>query len=272
MNTITIFYFSGTGNTKYVSDHLADILKGHSWDASTVSITKLADEKRVELIKNSDIIFLAHPIYGSDMPDQMRDFISNLPESDGMKLGVIATQMMLSGDGSSILHKEIKLKGYKQHWGYQINMPNNLPLAGSPLKQSADYEVHEKKYLKKARKKLEKLALNIVNDKRRIGDNTPFHTLLGLSQRPLFQKKLKRVYQDAFVAGDKCIACMKCVKACPADVIQFNDKIEFVNTENCQVCFRCLNFCPVSAISQNGKLREPLYKGPTKEILKELSF
>ncbi|MBF9014021.1 MULTISPECIES: EFR1 family ferrodoxin [unclassified Oceanispirochaeta] len=270
MNKISIFYFSGTGNTKYVSHHLAELMKGYSWDSTIVSITKLADDKRDELIKNSDVLILAHPVYGSDMPDQMRDFINFLPDANGQKLGVIATQMMFSGDGSSIMYKVIKKKGYKQNWGYQINMPNNLPLAGSPLFQSADYEVHEKKHLRKARRTLEKLAMNIVNDKRRIGDNTPFHTMLGLSQRPLFQKKMKREYQTGFIADEKCISCMKCVNACPAEVIQYNDKIEFTNTENCQVCFRCLNFCPVSAISQNGKLKEPLYKGPAKEIFKEL--
>lgn len=267
MKTVSILYFTGTGNSLYAAEYLGEQLVKYNY---SVEVKNISDVESMDTLKHRDILFFVYPIYGSTMPSQMRSFIKSLPESNGQRVGVIATQLAFSGDGSSILYSTFKKKGYIQKWGYQVNMPNNLSFRGSPFFQSADYEVHEKRHLKRVRKKLESVVDRVLIDRKRVWDSTIFHKLLAMSQRPLYKKYAIKSYQESFSVNKNCIGCKKCINNCPAGVITWKDGVEFTHTESCQVCLRCLNFCPTSAILHKGAVREPLYKGPTKEIYKRL--
>lgn len=267
MESVSIFYFTGTGNSLYASEYLGKQLEINNY---SVDVKNITDIESVDTLKNKDILIFVYPIYGSNMPSMMSEFIHNLPESKGQRVGVIATQLAFSGDGSSILYSTFKRKGYIQRWGYQVNMPNNLSFKGSPLFQSSDYDVHERKHLKRVRNKLDTIVKKVLADKKRVGDNSFFHKLLALSQRPFYKKYAIKSYQNSFSVNNNCVGCKKCMKNCPAGVITWSDGIEFTYTEKCQICLRCLNFCPVSAILHKGAVKEPLYKGPTREIYKRL--
>lgn len=271
MKTV-IFYFTGTGNTMYVSDYLAMCLNENNIVTQSLYIVDITQNQIDKLIDENDIIFLAYPIYGSDMPENMKSFIDKMPNGNSKKIGVICTQFAFSGDGASIMFRQLKHKGYNQRWSYQINMPNNLCVKGSPLKQSDDYNVHEKKHLIKARKKIDKICHHIIENKKRVLDNTIFHKALALTQRPYYKKFGREHYaKNLNVNMDKCIKCGLCAKNCPNQVISMDiDGIHFNDRDNCTVCLRCLNFCNESAITYNGNVKEPLYKGPTKEIYNKI--
>lgn len=269
---IEIFYFTGTGNTKYVCDELCNELNELSLQCSAHIIDNMLMSAAIDKINQCDIVIIAYPIYSSDVPDNMLRFIENMPNVTDKKLGVIVTQYLLSGDGGCIMSKTYRSKGYNQMWSYQINMPNNLCIKGSPLHQSNDYEYHEKKRLAKARAKVKGIAQDIINDKRHVKDNTIFHKLIALTQRPIFRNGYKEKIKKSFsVDHDKCINCEMCVASCPNNVIKSVDgKITYVDTDACTTCFRCMNFCIKDAILYNGGYKLPLYKGPTKSIYNEL--
>lgn len=272
MKTLTAFYFSGTGNTRYVCDHLVSSMDRSSWKTQSRSIVGLTGKDRDQFLTDSDVIVLAYPIYGSDMPENMRNFIWNLPEGKGTQVAVLCTQMLFSGDGASILFRTLKKKGYVQRWSWQVNMPNNLCIKGSPLKQSADYEVHEKTKLAAARTKIDRIVRDIEQNRRRIGDHSILHFLLGMTQRPASRLFMTSSFQNGLdVDPLKCVSCGKCVRNCPEQTISMdNERIEFIDRDRCLTCFRCLNFCPASAITYRGAVKEPLYKGPTRELYREL--
>ena len=269
---IVIFYFTGTGNTKYVCDYLSEVMSNKNVNTKAIDITNITTKKANMLINQSNIVFLAYPIYGSDMPENMKAFIQTMPNVKDKILGVICTQYLFSGDGASIMYKKLHKKGYNQRWAYQINMPSNLSLKGSPFHQSADYEYHETKHLQKARIKIERIAQNIENNKKRLGDHTIIHKIMAMSQRPLYSKIERKKYTKALnINYDKCTTCGLCVDSCPNNVLIIeNGRVIFKNREKCTVCLRCLNFCPQVAITFNGGNKEPLFKGPTKEIYKQL--
>ena len=268
---MVIFYFSGTGNTRYASEYLNEKMNDLGKTCEVVDIVGLSSQIAKTLIEENDIVFLAYPIYGSDMPDNMMRFIEEMPDGKGKSLGVVCTQMLFSGDGASIMWKKLKNKGYVQKWAYQINMPNNLCMKGSPLGQNSDYEYIEKKYLIKARAIVDEIANFVVEDKIKIKDHGFFHWLAAQTQRPLYRKSLKKTYVHGLGVDEaKCNLCEICVRICPNDVIVNDNKIIFENKDACTVCFRCLDFCPQSAITYKGGVKEPLYKGPTKQIFNSI--
>lgn len=51
------------------------------------------------------------------------------------------------------------------------------------------------------------------------------------------------------VDRNKCIACMQCIKDCPASVISLKDGKADINNEGCIKCGHCIAVCPVEAVS-----------------------
>ena len=51
------------------------------------------------------------------------------------------------------------------------------------------------------------------------------------------------------VNREKCIACMQCIKDCPARVISLKDGKAEINNEGCIKCGHCVAICPVYAVS-----------------------
>lgn len=65
MRTLNAFYFSGTGNTRYVTRRLCQKLSV-KFRTSAYDITDKTDFSA--LLKGADIILLAYPVYGSVRP------------------------------------------------------------------------------------------------------------------------------------------------------------------------------------------------------------
>lgn len=179
------------------------------------------------------------------------------------KLGVICTQLMFSGDGSSFEREKLEHLGFKMMWGYQINMFNSMTTKGSPFRHSRGYAEN--------RRKLEKVDEKIDKGERRIADDTVLHHALGLTQRPAYRHRDHSSSQHLSCRADRCVKCRKCVRNCPQGVIGFSrEGIVFAHPDRCIGCLRCCNFCPEDAIEYQGVAKTPLYKGPTKEVYDEL--
>ena len=77
-----IFYFSGTGNTWWCARELRQHLEAAGMTCRMVSIEQTDRAQTRQLVENADIIGLGYPIYGSDLPQPMKDFIDrHLPEN-----------------------------------------------------------------------------------------------------------------------------------------------------------------------------------------------
>ena len=49
-----------------------------------------------------------------------------------------------------------------------------------------------------------------------------------------------------------CIGCKECIKSCPTDVIQYDEKTKkavIAYPQDCQICHLCRLYCPVGAIT-----------------------
>lgn len=262
---VCIFYFSGTGNTWWVSNKLVEELKNKGRTANAYSIEMLDREQTLELMENSSAVIFGYPVYGAYLPGPMKEFLDDLPEpSKNKAAGIFCTQMKASGDGAWFYHKVLEDKGFDIKWTFHFLMPNNISLRIFPLPYSVE-STKLNKIFDKCEVKIENAADSIAMNTPSLTGNGILSLLIGLTQRPAYKHYTKRPFKSPYkVNPEKCVNCMRCIQICPEGNIKLVDgKIEF--GDNCTFCMRCYNYCPKTAISAygfaHGDKKKP-YRGP----------
>jgi len=274
MNKIVIFYFSGTGNTWWVSERIAETLKGMGVEASAHSIEQVSVESASALIEDADAVGLGFPIYGSDVPRNFLRFLEALPEqAEGKDTLGFVTQMAWSGDGFNFLRKMMAAKGYRVRWTAEFNMPNNVAIPFIPLPYSAEY-ARFKKQLEKAQEKIVQLCKVMVNGDDQIEHDDLFSTASAWIQRGPFRWMHDWAGRLWSVEAEACTSCERCARICPADNIRMADGVP-VHGDDCILCLRCFNYCPTLAIHYAGLSnrraeKNPPFKGPVMTFKPEL--
>ncbi|MBD3191907.1 MAG: hypothetical protein GF308_14765 [Candidatus Heimdallarchaeota archaeon] len=265
-----IFYFSGTGNTWWVTNQLQEKLteKGITVNCCSAESNDAKEPKKVEkLMAQADIVGFGYPIYGSDIPKLFMDFIKQLPKVEKKAAFVYTTMMLFSGDGAIVAKRQLRKKGFRVKQAINIRMPNNVKLPYPIFKHFPIRNGEENDEVKKkAQRKIVKLVDRIIKSKRWIQGNDPFNIIGGLMQRIEMRLIDLSIYaRNFFVDEATCIQCMDCVNNCPTNNIVFEEG-EFSWEDRCILCLRCYHFCPVDAIQYKkptlDRKRYPRYKGP----------
>lgn len=248
---MVMFYFSGTGNSRYIAE-----LFGEHMDASCYSIEEDIDFEK--LIKSEDIIGFCYPVYMSSVPRIMREFVArHMKVLKGKKVIIFCTQLMLSGDGT----RKFKMLFPKDHieviYTEHFFMPNNMnDVLILPITKGKGIE----RYLVRAKRKMESVCRDIRNGTvKKRGFSVPAR-ILGLPQSLLMGATERRANRAVSIDRD-CTHCGLCVKICPMDNFSMDDA-GIRHNHNCTMCYRCINACPERAITVllSGKIKKQ-YKG-----------
>ena len=257
MKTLTAFYFSGTGNTRYITEYLLGKLSAQ-YHTEKYDVTKLADARTHF---GADLILLAFPIYGSCPPIPMREFVQrNRAAFRGKKVLIVETQYFFSGDGAASLGRAVEKCGGHVIGAEMFNMPNNL----ADCKIFAVKNGSEiKKTLARARKKADRFAEKILSGKtRRRGFSLLPHAVGYFSQRKYWRKGEAEKRKRLKIDPASCVGCGLCAKHCPVGNLEKREgKMEPLG--KCVLCYHCVNLCPKKAITLVGSAPpEKQYKGP----------
>ena len=107
MRKCTIFYFSGTGNTAWAAGRLAKALKAGGLEVALVNIEEMEPKEAAVICAEDNITGFCYPVYGSDLPQPMKNFLKGLPPlagvTGGRKYFGMCTQEMFSGDGVRVM-------------------------------------------------------------------------------------------------------------------------------------------------------------------------
>ncbi|MDE7214735.1 MAG: flavodoxin domain-containing protein, partial [Clostridia bacterium] len=127
-------YFSGTGNTRRCVEKLVTLIDG---DAKSFAVE---DERAAEAIKNADKIIFGYPVYFSNVPKIVREFIENNREIfRGKKVFIVCTMGLFSGDGAGCGARLLKKRGAIISGGLHVKMPDCIgdnPLLKNPREKN----------------------------------------------------------------------------------------------------------------------------------------
>ena len=247
-----IFYFSGTGNTKWAAQEVAraigerllyipdELREGHC------TYTLEADER----------IGFCFPTHGWQVPRIVRNFIRNLKLNvDSHFCWALTTCGDNMGEAMTILNRDLATcEGLRRSNGdalqaesvFSLIMPESyvcLPF------MKTDPEDKEAMKLDVARHQLPHI-IHMIKERRRGVEEldkgaTPrlYSYVIG----EYFNRKM--VTDKKFtVDADKCIHCGKCRQVCPVDNIQGTPPA-WLHNGRCTSCLACYHYCPVHAIN-----------------------
>jgi len=230
---MTIFYFTGTGNSLFAARKIAD-----ATGASLVSIPQAIKEQKTY---TDDSIGFIYPQYANGLPKMVRHFIEN---------NTFEAKYFFAVDLFSFIHMNALgeiASLIPLNYGTYLKTPNNFILLFSAPKNPS-------RMLSKADKRLEGIIKDITNRK-----------MKAVRPRKGIGNATKYFGESNFMLTDACTKCGTCVKACPASNISLGDAIQFGN--RCETCFACVNLCPAHAIySKKVMLKRRQYCNPLVSV------
>ncbi|MCR6545981.1 EFR1 family ferrodoxin [Dehalobacterium formicoaceticum] len=236
-------YFSGTGNTKYCVERFLGYYDG----SKPISIE---NPDVTEAMRKAETIVLGYPIYYSNIPKIMRDFIyHNRANFNNKNVFIICTMGLFSGDGAGCSARLLKRYGANIVGGLHLKMPDckgDVKLLKKSLEEN-------KQLVKSADNKI-KDAVDSIKRGRATKDglNILCHAAGLFGQRLWFYKKTLNYTNKLKIDKRMCIGCSRCVSLCPMSNLSiFNQKASA--DSKCTMCYRCISNCPQKAITLLGK-------------------
>ena len=262
---ISIWYFSGTGNTWFAAEEIAAALRSRSAETEVYSIEQCSDVQVESSLASADIIGFGYPVYGSDLPLIMKKFLQALPRrTNSVPVFLFCTQWLFSGDGTWAA-MEFLPQGYEVRWSSHFRMPNNICINLIRLPFTNDSE-KIRNAVKKNIPAIHRFAEHIIQNKPKKRGFTRISTVLGQMQRSPFRRLYDRLRDDIGIDDSRCIHCGLCAQICPVSNLVSDENGSVAARGACILCFRCYNFCPRQAITYMGRShilsRGVPYRGP----------
>jgi NAD-dependent dihydropyrimidine dehydrogenase PreA subunit/flavodoxin len=238
-----IFYFSATGNCKYVGSRIA-----RNTNDEMVSIADCMKNERFSFsIQQKEAIGIISPTYSFGLPAIVIKFLENLIlTADGKPyVYFVGTYGTTPGQIGYFSNQYMKKKGYPFDAQFSVKMPDTW----TPI-----FDLSNKEKVSKINDAAES-QIDFLIDKIVKTESGDFMK----NKVPRFAAKLLYKFEydnmrktNHFIVEDTCISCGLCEKKCPDNAIKMCDGKPVWMKEQCVMCLGCLHRCPKFAI-QYGK-------------------
>ena len=280
---VSIYYFSGTGNSLFVARELALCL-----DGGLTAIKSAVGGGRIDM--DADCVGIIFPVYNHRIPYIVKRFIDRLNTGDGTYVFAVSTYGDSPCISLSYLAQALREKGLTLSLGRAVKMPYNYinPESGLKglfrpfvLRETPEEEIA--RILSDANKKIAAICGD-VKAKKQGHVETEYERLERaidlLHLRELLQKRVwlkvsgykgrtdlpsmesVQLMDAGFFSDGNCVGCGTCAAVCPVEnIIMTADGPTWQH--HCEQCFACLQWCPQSALQfRNGTVGRKRYHHP----------
>lgn len=254
-----IFYFTGTGNSRWVAKNLGGV-----FDEPLLSIAEELKQNKSELrysLKEGEKVIFVYPVHSWGPAVMVLEFISLL-KLEGYKQHPVYSVCTCGDDcghTSDIVNKKLRSRGLKHTAAFSVQMPNNyILLPGFDI----DPEKVEQEKLVNAPARLSAIV-DAINHQH---EGSLYHAGSAAFCKsyliyPLFTKFA--LGSNAFYATDACVSCGLCERICPTNTISMQKGCKPQWSDSCVQCLACIHRCPVKAIEYGeATLKKGRYHHP----------
>ena len=235
---ILLIYYTGTYNTKYVTNVLKNRLIKENYVVDVVEVN--VDASIIEL-NNYDIIGFGYPIYAFNSPNIFNKYLRKLKLPKDKRYFIYKNSgetLKYNNASSRTIWKILKKNKCTISNEYHIVMPYNIHFRFD--------DRFVKEILEYLDKQIEIIVNDLVHNKE---SKIRANLLLKLISCFYSIQRLGGPVNSLFYKIDytKCGKCNKCLNNCPVHNIKIkNDKYKF--GRKCIMCMRCSFYCPKDAI------------------------
>ncbi|GAB6285037.1 MAG: EFR1 family ferrodoxin [Methanoregula sp.] len=232
-----IYYFSGTGNSLAVARDLAKNLG----DADLIPIPRVMHQQKIT--DNAQAVGIVFPVYFSDMPPYVQEFVKKLNFSKVSYIFGIATCGQKPGHALLTLKSLLERKRTTLAAGFVLVMPENYI---APLDLIEPASIQEQKN-KDINGKIH--ALTAAIKQRQVSapegtDSLVWRILDGIFS--VYVTSVIRIPKQIHIT-DTCNRCGMCSRICPTNNITVTEK-GVTWDGRCTQCYACVHWCPRGAI------------------------
>lgn len=243
-----VLYFSGTGNSRYAAQRIADAL-GDGLLCMNDRI-KVGDTSHV---KTDEHLVIVTPTYAWRIPRLVENWLRQTELSGAKQAWFVMTCGSEIGNAAKY-NRALCLKKQLTYMGTaQIVMPENyIAMFNAPQAEEA------RQIVAKAEPDIDRAASAIASGQAFPPPrNNLYDRFMSGPVNPIFYSFC--VKTKAFAAGDTCTGCGQCAKLCPTNNIAIQNGRP-VWGGDCTHCMACICHCPVEAIEYGKKsLGKPRY-------------
>ena len=239
-----ILYFSGTGNSKYVAQRMAEAL-----NQSLLSMNDRIRSHDTSPVETDERLVIVTPTYAWRIPRVVSEWLGKTTLTGAERIWFVMDCGSEIGNAAGYNRQLAAQKQLKYMGTAQIIMPENyIAMFNAPRKEQA------KSIVEQAEPALRKVLTQL-----KAGQQFPaprdnlYDRFMSGPVNPVFYRFF--VKADAFRATDACIGCGKCVELCPLNNIHLENG-KPVWGKNCTHCMACICYCPKEAIEYGKKSRE----------------
>lgn len=240
-----IFYFSGTGNTRWAAETLAQ--------ATGEQLLFIPEElsKGEYTLAEGERIGFVFPTHGWQPPRIVRNFISkmHIEQAEGHYCYALTTCGDSIGETMAILNSDLRKAGMPEATSlFSLVMPESyvcLPF------MYTDTPEKERRKIVRAQEQLKEFSRMIV-------DREEGEVHIRKGPAPWTMSHVVGNYFNGRMVTDKkfsvdseaCIHCGKCEKVCPTGDVSLTDGLPVWHHDgSCTCCLACYHHCPKHAIN-----------------------